>query len=69
MIMICTGALPGPPLGHRTDINNGPGVTQIVPTFCPQHLFKLNSNNDPPLAIPILGQMEDTHQEEIYTRG
>ena len=32
---------------HRPDINNGPGVTRIVPTFWPQHLFKLNSNNGP----------------------
>ena len=33
--------------GHRPDINNGPGVPLIVPTFWPQHLFKLNSNNGP----------------------
>ena len=33
--------------GHRPDINNGPGVTRIVPTFWPQHLFKLNLNNGP----------------------
>ena len=45
MIMIYTGALPAK--GHRPDINNGPGVTRIVPTFWPQHLFKLNSNNGP----------------------
>ena len=45
MIMIYTGALPGQ--GHRPDINNGPGVTRIVPTFWPQHLFKLNLNNGP----------------------
>ena len=58
MIMIYTGALPGQ--GPRPDINNGPGVTRIVPTFWPQHLFKFNSNNGPSQAIPILGQMEDT---------
>ena len=38
MIMIYTGALPGQ--GPQADINNGPGVTRIVPTFWPQHLFK-----------------------------
>ena len=45
MIMIYTGALLAK--GHSPDINNGPGVTRIVPTFWPQHLFKLNSNNGP----------------------
>ena len=45
MIMIYTGALPGQ--GPQADINNGPKVTRIVPTFWPQHLFKLNSNNGP----------------------
>ena len=45
MIMIYTGALPAK--GHRPDLNNGPGETRIVPTFWPQHLFKLNSNNGP----------------------
>ena len=33
--------------GPRPDINNGPGVTRIMPTFWPQHLFKFNSNNGP----------------------
>ena len=46
--------------GSRPDINNGPEVTQIVPTFWSQHLFKFNSNNGPSQAIPILAQMEDT---------
>ena len=41
--------------GHRPDINNGPGVTRIVPTFWPQHLFKLNSNNGPSPGHSILG--------------
>ena len=44
MLMIYTGAISGQ--GPRPDINNSPGVTQIVPTFWPQHLFKFNSNND-----------------------
>ena len=33
--------------GLRPDINNGPGVTRIVPTFWPQHLLKFNLNNGP----------------------
>ena len=41
--------------GHRRDINNGPGVTRIVPTFWPQHLFKFNSNNDPSPGHSNLG--------------
>ena len=41
--------------GHRPDINNGPGVTRIVPTFWPQHLFKLNSNNGPSSGHSNLG--------------
>ena len=41
--------------GHRPDINNGPGVTRIVPTFWPQHLFKLNSNNSPSPGHSNLG--------------
>ena len=41
--------------GHRPDINNGPGVTRIVPTFWPQHLFKLNSNNGPSPGHSNLG--------------
>ena len=40
MIMIYTDALLAK--GHRPDINNGPGVTRIVPTFWAQHSFKLN---------------------------
>ena len=43
MIMIHTVALPA--RGPGPDINNGPGVTQIVTTFWLQHLFKFNSNN------------------------
>ena len=38
MITIYTGALLAK--GHRRDINNGPGVTRIVPTFWPSTLFK-----------------------------
>ena len=65
MIMIYTGALLAK--GHRSDINNGPGVTRIVPTFWPQHLFKLNSNNGPPPhAIPMLDQMEDIPVQVSY---
>ena len=30
---------------QRPDINNGPGVTRIVPTFWRQHLFKFSSNS------------------------
>ena len=41
--------------GHRPDINNDPGVTRKVPTFWPQHLFKLNSNNDPSPGHSSLG--------------
>ena len=43
MIMIYTGALhcQEPQAWHY----NGPGVTRIVPTIWPQHLFKFNSNN------------------------
>ena len=41
--------------GHRPDINNGLGVTRIVPTFWPQHLFKLNSNNGPSPGHSNLG--------------
>ena len=33
--------------GPSPDINNGPGVTRIVPTFWPQHLFKFILNNGP----------------------
>ena len=53
MIMIYTGALPGQ--GPQADINNGPGVTRIVPTFWPQHLFKLNTNNGPSPGHSNLG--------------
>ena len=42
--------------GLRPDIkNNGPGVTRIVPTFWPQHLFKFNSNNGPSPGHSNLG--------------
>ena len=41
--------------GHRPDINNGLGVTRIVPTFWLQHLFKLNSNNGPSPGHSNLG--------------
>ena len=41
--------------GYRPDINNGPGVTRIVPTFWPQHLFKLNLNNGPSPSLSKLG--------------
>ena len=41
--------------GSRPDINNGPGVTRIVPTFWPQHLFKFISNNDPSQGHSNLG--------------
>ena len=37
------------------DINNGPGVNRIVPTFWPQHLFKFNSNNGPSPGHSSLG--------------
>ena len=40
---------------HRPDIHNGPGVIQIVPTFCPQHLLKFNTNNGPSLGHSSLG--------------
>ena len=53
MIMIYTGALLAK--GHRPDINNGPGVTRMVPTFWSQHLFKLNSNNGPSQCHSNLG--------------
>ena len=39
----------------RPDINNGPGVTRIVPTFWPWHLFKLNSNSGPSPGHSNLG--------------
>ena len=41
--------------GHRPVINNGPGVTRIVPRFWPQHLFKLRSNNGPSPGHSSLG--------------
>ena len=48
--------------GHRRDINNGPGVTQIVPTFW----HNIYSNWTGIMAIPILGQMEDTPVQVSY---
>ena len=53
MIMIYTVALLAK--DHSPDINNGPGVTRIVPTFWPQHLFKLNSNDSPSPGHSNLG--------------
>ena len=41
--------------GPRPDINNGPGVIRIVPTFWPQKLFKFNSSNGPSLGHSNLG--------------
>ena len=54
MIMIYT-LMPYLAKGHRPDINNGPGVTRIVPTFWPQHLFEMNSNNGPSPGHSNLG--------------
>ena len=53
MIMIYTGALLAK--GPRPDINNGPVVTRIVPTFWHQHLFKFNTNNGPSPSHSNLG--------------
>ena len=53
MIMIYTGAFLVK--SHRSDINNVLGVTRIVPTFWPQHLLKLNSNNGPSPGHSNLG--------------
>ena len=64
MIMIYTGALPGQ--GPQADINNGLGVTRIVPTFWPQHLFKLNLNNGPSPGHSNFGQTEDIHVQVSY---
>ena len=41
--------------GPMPDINNGSGVTRIVPTFWPQHLFKFSSNNGPSPGHSNLG--------------
>ena len=41
--------------GPRLDTNNDPGVTRIVLSFWPQHLFKLNSNNGPSPGHSSLG--------------
>ena len=59
MIMIYTDVISGQ--GPRPDINNGPGVTQIVPTFWLPAIHPNPTRIMAPLqAIPILGQMEDT---------
>ena len=52
--------------GHRRDINNGPGVTQIVPTFWHNIYSNWTGIMAPPQAIPILGQMEDTPVQVSY---
>ena len=56
MIMIYTGALSG----QRPDINNGPGVTRIVPTFGPSIYSNSTRIMALPRAIPVFAQMEDT---------
>ena len=64
MIMIYTDA--APTNGYMPDLNNGPGVTRIVPTFWRQHFSNWTRIMAPPQAIPILGQMEDTPVQVSY---
>ena len=52
--------------GHRRDINNGPGVTQIVPTFWHNIYSNWTGIMAPSQTIPILGQMEDTPVQVSY---
>ena len=56
--MIYTGALLAK--GHNPDINNGPGVTRIVPTFWPIHKKEnrqLKKNYRPISLLPICGKI------------
>ena len=52
--------------GHRRDINNGPGVIQIVPTLWHNIYSNWTGIMAPPQAIPVLVQMEDTPVQVSY---
>ena len=43
----------------RLDINNGPGMTRIVPAYWPLHFSTPTGIMAPPQAIPKLDRMAD----------